>query len=321
MKGLKKYLDVLLNMLYGCIIGVANIIPGVSGGTMAVMLNIYDKLIDSFTGLRRHFKKSMRFLLPVLLGAGIGVVAFSVLIKYLITNHPLPTCFFFIGLIVGSLPLVFRRATETKFRLYSVIPMLVFLVGMTVLAFVDTAGKEGGAAFEMNAVNILYFFVAALVAAMCMIIPGVSGSMILMVFGIYSTVIGAISGLTKHFADSCLILLPVGLGVIVGIVFGAKLIDVCLKRFPQMTYFAIIGLMLGSPLVIFMKFRAESAAAVKADPTFVSNFVASSVNIIVSAVVCLLGFAIAFAFGSEKLKAHFVSKNEKKQKAASVKQK
>ena len=313
MKTLKKFFDIFLNAVYGCIIGVANIIPGVSGGTMAVMLNIYDKLIDSFTGMRKHFKQSMRFLIPILIGAGIGIVAFSVLIKYLITNHPLPTCFFFIGLILGSLPLTFRKALEKKFKLWSLIPLAVFLAVMIVLAFIKTNDK---AAMELNASTWFYFFISSAVAAMCMIIPGVSGSMILMIFGIYATVIGAISGLTKNFTSSVAVLIPVGLGVIVGIVFGAKVIDLCIKRFPQMTFFAIIGLMLGSPLVIFMKFKAEDEKlireAAESGKIISSNFVASPVNITVSAVVFVIGLAIALAFGSEKLRNHFSGKNKEK---------
>ncbi len=301
MNVLKKYLDIILNMVYGCIIGVANIIPGVSGGTMAVMLNIYDKLIDSFTGLRKHFKQSIKFLLPILIGGGAGIVIFSKLIKYLIAYFPLPTCFFFIGLIVGSLPLVFRKATETKFRPVSIIPLVLMLAGMTALAFVNTEGQtaENAAAIQLNFANWMYMFFGSAVAAMCMIIPGVSGSMILMVFGLYASVISAISDLTKHFMDSCMILLPVGLGVIFGIVFGAKLIDICIKRFPQMTFFAIIGLMLGSPLVIFMKFQAQSQTQE------VSNFTFTPVNITVSVVVALIGLAIALFFGSDKLKEKF----------------
>ena len=304
---MKKYLGVILNAVYGCIIGVANIIPGVSGGTMAVMLNIYDKLIDSFTGLRKHFGKSMKFLLPVLAGAGVGIVVFSKLIKYLITYFPLPTCFFFIGLIIGSLPLVFRRSLEKPFRIYSIIPLFVFLAAMTALAFVNTEIPGASAAeFSLDPGGILLLFGGSAVAAMCMIIPGVSGSMILMIFGIYSVIISAISDLTKNFSHSCLILIPAGLGIVFGIIFGAKLIDVCIKRFPQMTYFAIIGLMLGSPLVIFMKFRSQSAAAE------VNAFAFTPVNIAVSAVVCISGFAIAFFFGSEKLKARLAAKNERK---------
>ena len=310
---MKKYTDIILGMIYGCIIGVANIIPGVSGGTIAVMLNIYDKLIDSFTGIRKNFKKSMAFLVPVILGAVIGIVAFSVLIKYLINNHPLPTCFFFIGLILGSLPLVCKRALETKFKIWSVIPFIIFLAGMTALAFVSTEGKDtAGALMEMNAGTWFYMLLSSVVAAMCMIIPGVSGSMIFMIFGVYSTIIGAISGVTKHFMQSCMTLMPVGIGVVIGIVFGAKIIDICIKRFPQMTYFAIIGLMLGSPLVIFMKFQAESAGLAKADPNFTSNFVFSPLNITVSVIVFAVGLAIALFFGSEKIKAKFAKKNKER---------
>ena len=284
----KKILDILLNALYGCVIGVANIIPGVSGGTMAVMLNIYDKLIDAFTGLRKRFGKSMKFLLPIVIGAALGIVIFSKLIKFLIAYCPLPTCFFFIGLIVGSLPLVFRRAVEKPFR---------------PISLQNTAST---AAFQLDFGSWMLLFGGSAVAAMCMIIPGVSGSMILMIFGIYSAIINAISDLTKSFMNSCMILLPAGLGILFGLIFGAKVIDLCIKRFPQMTYFAIIGLMLGSPLVIFMKFQSQSAAAE------VNCFVFTPVNIIVSALVCLAGFGIAIIFGSEKIKARFSKRNASK---------
>ena len=304
MISIKKYIDIIRNVIYGCIIGIANIIPGVSGGTMAVMLNIYDKLISSFTGLRKNFKQSMKFLILILVGGGIGIVVFSKLIKYLISVCPLPTCFFFIGLIVGSMPLVFRKALEKKFRIYSLIPLFIFLAGMIVLSFIHTEGQDTASAeFQLSFANWMFLFAASAVAAMCMIIPGVSGSMILMVFGIYANIIGAISDLTKHFTDSVMLLMPVGLGVIFGIVFGAKLIDLCIKRFPQMTYFAIIGLMLGSPLAIYMKFMYQSQTQE------VNNFVFTPVNIIVSALVCITGFVIALFFGSEKLRNKILRKN------------
>lgn len=315
MISIKKYLDIILNAVYGCIIGVANIIPGVSGGTMAVMLNIYDKLIDSFTGLRKNFKKSIKFLLPILIGAGLGIVIFSKLIKFLIENCPMPTCFFFIGLIVGSLPLVFRKALEKKFNPFSLIPLAVFLAGMIILAFVRTdAQTAANSSVQLDFANWLYYFAASAVAAMCMIIPGVSGSMILMIFGIYASVIEAISGVTKNFGDSVMLLIPVGLGVIFGIIFGAKVIDLCIKHFPQMTYFAIIGLMLGSPLTIYMKFMYQS------ETQTVNNFVYTPVNIIASVAVCIVGFAIALFFGSEKLRKKLSKKKEPlKQNTASRK--
>lgn len=309
----KKIIGIVLDLIYGCIIGVANIIPGVSGGTMAVMLNIYDKLIDSFTGLRRHFGKSVKFLLPIFIGAAGGIVIFSKLIKYLIAYCPMPTCFFFIGLIIGSLPMVFRKSLEKPFKPVSLIPLFIFLAGMTALAFVNTDSQAASDAvstgFQLDFGSWMLLFGGSAVAAMCMIIPGVSGSMILMIFGIYATIINAISDLTKHFMDSAMILLPSGLGIIFGIIFGAKVIDLCIKKFPQMTYFAIIGLMLGSPLVIFMKFQSQSSAAE------VNNFLFTPVNITVSAAVCLVGFAIAIIFGSDKLKAKFAKSSSGKAKS------
>ena len=295
-----KVLNFIINIVYGCIIGIANIIPGVSGGTMAVMLNIYDKLISSFTGLRKHFKESILFLLPVALGAGVGILGFAKLITWLIDNCPLPTCVFFIGLILGSLPLVFRKALATKFRVISLIPMIIAIAGMTALAFVQKG--KGGDTMTLDLVNALFLFGGSAVAAMGMIIPGVSGSMLMMVFGLYSTVIGAISGLTRDFGNSCLLLLPVAAGVILGIVAGAKLIDLSLKHFPQMSYFAIIGLMIGSPLVIYLNIQSESS----------SYIVFNSANIIISSVVFILGIAIAVIFGSEKLRARFEKKNQTK---------
>ena len=106
----------LLDMLRGAVIGVANVIPGVSGGTMAVVMNVYDKLIGAVSRFRRDWKKNLLILIPIVLGAGIGILAFSSLIKYLLSQYPMAVNFFFMGLIVGSVPMIFRRATSGKFK-------------------------------------------------------------------------------------------------------------------------------------------------------------------------------------------------------------
>ncbi len=286
----------ILNMVYGCIIGVANIIPGVSGGTMAVILDIYDKLIDSITGIRKHFKKSMMFLIPIIIGGGAGIFGFAKLLEFLFKNYPTPTFFFFIGLILGSVPLVFRKATETKFKPVSIIPFIIFFGAMIALAFANTSGNnaaspEAAAAFQINVGSWLYLFFGSALAAMCMIIPGVSGSMILMIVGLYPTVLGSISHLTDSFMHSCMILLPVGLGVVVGFLGGAKLIDLCIKRFPQMTFFAIIGLMLGSIYQIYN-----------------NAVVAVDTQGYITVTALLVGLGIALLFSSDVLKNKFEKK-------------
>ena len=287
----------ILYAIYGCIIGVANIIPGVSGGTMAVILNVYDKLIDSVIGIKKHVKESLTFLIPVAIGGGLGIFGFSKLLKYLLENFPMPTFFFFIGLILGTVPLIFKKIITSadgkkKFNAYTLIPFAVFFGIMIALSFFNTENSSS-TQIQLDFINWIYLFFVSALAAMCMIIPGVSGSMILMIFGFYSTVLGAVADIFKNFSGSVMILIPAGLGIVVGLLGGVKLIDVCLKKFPQMTFAAILGLMLGSLLSIYNN----------------SGF-AFNIQGIAAIISLLFGFAVAFIFGNEKLKQKF-SKDKK----------
>ena len=286
----------ILYAIYGCIIGVANIIPGVSGGTMAVILNVYDKLIDSVIGIKKHVKESLMFLIPVAIGGGLGIFGFSKLLKYLLANFPMPTFFFFIGLILGTVPMIFKKIItstngQKKFNVYTIIPFIIFFGIMIVLAFINTENASSSQ-IQMDFINWIYLFFGSALAAMCMIIPGVSGSMILMILGLYSTVLGAVADIFKNFSASVMILIPAGFGIILGLLVGVKLIDICLKKFPQMTFASILGLMLGSLLSIYNN----------------SNFT-PDIQGIIAVITLLLGFAVAFMFGNEKIKQKF-SKNK-----------
>ena len=282
----------ILYAVYGCIIGVANIIPGVSGGTMAVILNVYDKLIDSVIGIKKHIKESLTFLIPVIIGGGLGIFGFAKLLKYLIANFPMPTFFFFIGLILGTVPMIFKKVLTSKdgtkkFNIYTIIPFTVFFGIMIALSFFNTENASS-TQIQLDLINWIYIFFGSALAAMCMIIQGVSGSMILMILGLYSTVLSAIADIFKNFSGSVMILIPAGLGIILGLLGGAKLIDMCLKKFPQMTFAGILGLMLGSLLSIYNN----------------SNF-NLDVQGIIAIIALLAGFAVAFIFGNEKIKKRF----------------
>ncbi len=319
---MNKFFQFITNIIYGCIIGIANIIPGVSGGTMAVVLNIYDRLIDSVIGIKKHVKESILFLLPVLIGGAAGIFGFAVLLnEYLFKYYPMPTFFLFIGLIVGSLPLVFRKALETKFSPLSVIPMAVFFGIMIGLIFLDPGEKTSAdavtvASFSINIGSWAYLFFGSILAAMCMIIPGVSGSMILMILGLYPTVLGAISYLKQDLMQSAMILLPVGLGVIIGLLGGAKLIDVCLKKVPQMTFFAIIGLMIGSLPTIYLNSVKYNAATITASGADIAQYnyghFGFDITGIISIATFIIGCGVALIFGSEKLKKFTEKKKAKK---------
>ena len=211
-------MDFLSRMLKGLVVGVANIIPGVSGGTMAVVMGIYDKLIGAVSDLRRDFKNSVIYLFPIGVGALLGILLFSYLIEYLLANFTMPTNIFFLGLILGSIPMIYRRATREKLKKVSLLP---FAASFAVI-------------------------LSAVAAAACMIMPGISGSMIMVLLGVYTSVLTAISSFNIP------VLVPVALGVLLGVFWGAKLIDWCMKRFEQQTYFAILGLIAGSILPILL---------------------------------------------------------------------
>ena len=241
-------MNFLKNLICGACIGIAEAIPGVSGGTVAVLLKIYDELIGSISKLRKEFKKSILFLIPIVLGMGLGLFGFSHVITYLLENFPMAVNYFFVGLIVGLVPMLLRRSLDGGFRVSSFWPFLVMLGVMAARAFLPGESAESaGLITEMDVPTGIRFFFCGIIAAVCMILPGISGSMMMVIFGVYDSVIKAVSTLNIP------VLIPVGLGALVGILFGAKLVDFFLRRFPQATYFGILGLVLGSLFSLFQK--------------------------------------------------------------------
>ena len=234
-------MEFLSRVLKGLVVGVANIIPGVSGGTMAVVMGIYDRLIGAVSDLRRDFKNSLLYLFPIGIGAVLGIVLFSLLIKFLLEGYPMPTNLFFLGLILGSIPMIFRRARKESFQKSSLLPFAVsFAVMLLMTIFQNVSDASSALITTLTPLTAIRLLLSAAVAAACMIMPGISGSMVMVLLGVYTSVLTAISDLNIP------LLLPVGVGVLLGIFFGAKGINWCMKHYEQQTYFAILGLIAGS---------------------------------------------------------------------------
>lgn len=247
-------------LLQGIVVGVANIIPGVSGGTMMVAMGLYDKLIHAVTHIRTEFKKSMKLLIPILIGAGIAVVLLSKLFTFLLENYQIPTNFAFCGLIAGSLPFIFKKVKGSKISVSKVIPFLVFFGLVIIMALMgETSGKTADISF--NVINVIKLFLVGVVAAATMVVPGVSGSMMLMLLGYYDIILKTISDFVsavfKFNVDGILtgigVLMPFGIGVIVGIIVIAKIIEFIFNKAEVHAYYAIIGLILASPIAILLK--------------------------------------------------------------------
>ena len=275
----------LLNqILRGAVIGVANIIPGVSGGTMMVSMGVYDTLIHCITHLFSEFKKSIKTLLPYGIGMVVGIVALASLLSYLFENHALPTATTFIGLILGGLGPILAKVDRKKINWVSILIFVLFFAGIVVMSL--TGEVTNPDSLNLSVGTILLLVVIGCIASATMIIPGVSGSMVLMLLGFYTPILNAVNNLKDavfalDFAamvQPALTLLPFGIGVLLGIFGVAKLIEWLLSRFPTQTYCGVLGLVLSSPIAILLR----------TDMTGVTW-----VTVLVSLVTLALGFVAA----------------------------
>lgn len=273
------------DILRGIMIGIANIIPGVSGGTMMVSMGVYDKIIGAINQLFRRLKESIKTLLPFVVGMAVGIVGLSFCIEYFFDRFPLQTALLFIGLIFGGLPVILKRMKGKKIN---VVGALLFLAFFALVILLQIFGGDHGVekVFEINALQLALILLAGVVASATMVIPGVSGSMILMALGYYSPIISEINSFIKALLafdmDGLLhgfaILCPFGIGVILGIIGIARLIEFLLKRYEGYTYCAILGLVFASPVAVLMGIGLGSitaAVVIVSLITFAIGFIAA----------------------------------------------
>ena len=248
----------LLNILKGVVIGLANIIPGVSGGTMMVSMNIYDTLIHCITHLFKEFKRSVLTLLPFGIGMALAVIVGAFGLKAAFANFPLPTNALFIGLILGSIPAIWHQMKDEKKGVPGAVIFALFFAVVVVLKVVE--GENSGT-IVLSFGEVIKLLFLGCIASATMVIPGVSGSMILKTLGYYEPVVtvsipAAIKALASGdwpvLLEKVGILLPFAIGIVVGIFAIAKLIEVLLAKKKGLTYCAIMGMVLASPVVILM---------------------------------------------------------------------
>lgn len=249
-------MDFIKDILRGVAIGIANIVPGVSGGAMMVSMGIYDDVIRAVTGIFSHMKKSIRLLFPYALGMVIGIVGLSFTIGFLFEKYPFQTAMLFVGLILGGFPLILPKIKGARLSLMELALFTAFFVLIVWMQF-WTTGADRNLDFSMG--TVVSLFAIGTVAAATMVIPGVSGSMLLMSLGYYAPIINRINSfivaaVTLNFdqlLDCMGVLVPFGLGVVVGVFLVAKLVEYLLAKHERKTYFAILGLLASSPVAVF----------------------------------------------------------------------
>jgi len=234
------------NLYRGMLMGTSDLVPGVSGGTIAVILGIYDRLIAAVNGVfSREWKKHIGFFIPLVIGIGLAILLLSQGIHWLLNNYKTPTLYFFLGLIIGVIPFLFREAgykENFKGKHYGF--MIVCGILVASLAMFNQGEPEawGG---SLSMVQFIFLFLSGWLASMAMILPGISGSLLLLLVGVYPTVIQSI----KEFQIGRMFVF--GLGVLLGLFITSKVIQWIFTHYPSHTYAAIIGLVFGSIVVLF----------------------------------------------------------------------
>ena len=256
----------------GFLIGFANTIPGVSGGTMAVILRMYDRILEALS--KKNIKKNLPFLLILLVGMIAGILLCAKVIMLAMKSHEIILNFCFIGLIIGSIPVIYRRArgdcdprTCDKRTRNIILFFLAFIFMAGVSLWTSFAGGSLGAKTMaqyggLDFTLALWVFICCIIAAISMLLPGISGSLMLLILGVYTMVIESLNNFTMllygdgiilaspEYHDSMLLFIPIALGILVGLAVGIKLLRIALHSHPQALYFVILGLVTGSIITL-----------------------------------------------------------------------
>lgn len=253
----------LWNVIKGIVIGVANIAPGVSGSALSISMGVYDKILGAISGFLKDPKKSMKTLAPFAIGMAVGILALSFLLESLFTNWPFQMNLLFLGLVAGCIPSIWGEVKKYPFRLpYLPVFVVFFVMVMAPVLCGEVNGKD--VVFSVSLIMIGKLFLVGMLAAATLIVPGVSGTLLLAVMGYYLPIlrlinrtVEAVTGLNFPALGSHLIfLVPFGAGVIIGGFLITKAMEFLLDRLRDFTYWGIFGIVLSSPLAMLFSLRS-----------------------------------------------------------------
>ena len=240
--------------LKGMIIGSAMIIPGVSGGTLAISLGIYERIINVITHFFKNFKENIIFIINLGLGVLASLILGALILNYTFEHYPIPTILFFIGLLIGSIPSLVKKVNLKNTLKISNI--FYFLLGISLVLGVYLLKGNSEVTFSngFNLIQSIKLLIVGVIAAATLVVPGISGSFVLMILGYYKPILSVITDLIKFndIINNVIILIPFGIGVLLGIVGIAKLIEYLFKNHETKTYYAIIGFLIASIIEIII---------------------------------------------------------------------
>ena len=244
----------MLLFLKGFVVGIGKIIPGVSGAMLAVNFNVYERAIEAVTNFFFDWRKNLKFILIFGLGIFLSIVLFSGTVLYLLTHYKFITMMFFIGLIFGG---TYNFSKEINYNYKNIILIIVVIVIFLILSL---GNFNNNYIFKENFTDYIMFFWGGFIDIFASIVPGISGTAILMVMGLYNQILEMISSIFNFSYVSLHlgIYISYGLGMFLSFILNSYLINLCIKKFRNSTYSVILGLFIFSILfLIIITFRIK----------------------------------------------------------------
>lgn len=277
----------IMIFLKGMILGSAMIIPGVSGGTLAISLGLYERIINTISHFFKDFKKNLLFVINLGLGVLASLILGALILNYTFEHYPIPTIIFFIGLLIGSIPSLLKRVDlRNTLRISNV---FYFLVGVSIVLCVYLLKGNNNVVFSnnFNLIQTIKLVLVGVVAAATLVVPGISGSFMLMILGYYEPILKTITDFIKmnNITNNLIILIPFGIGVVLGIIVISKIIEFLFKKYETKTYYAVIGFLVASIIEIIIS---------------LFSYTTNIIQIIISIVLFVLGLLLTLkVFKSE----------------------
>lgn len=259
----------LYRILCGFCLGISVFAPGISGSIMAIIMGIYEKLIDIASNPFKNLKQTIKFLFPMGIGAAISLVLFILVFSYLFEAYEKAVYMLFIGLIAGNLPMIYKETKKSEFKWYHLLGAIVALFTAFIIGVVSENANTAQS-IEVGS-NLIYLAISGAVGGFASLIPGMSVSMILIVMGVYDTLIASAKSL------DIAVIATVGIAFVVAMVLSSRVIKFVFEKFSGLAHFMVLGFLVGSIGGIFCSL-----------PTNGSN--------IAGVIMLVLGLAISLLF-------------------------
>ncbi len=297
----KNFKEVLISIIVGFFIGLSVIVPGISGSTIAIIMKVYDKFMYATSNIFKKFKISVVFLLPILLGIIIGFALGFLLVKLLLDFFPFVTICLFVGLMIGTFPILFKEIKGQKITINNAALTIIGVILPILISICSIFLATEKNITDVNILHYLLFIGIGVLISLTQLIPGLSATVLLMIFGYYKFLIDGIGIDLLKDVNLLLIYLSLAMGFLIGTLLFSKIISKLLESRRISFFFIICGLSIGSMISVFLGNECLEIYEFWTKQEMVNDLIFGFIAVV-------LGFIITFAIylydkrRSEKLK-------------------